>query len=46
MAISEVVGKVPPQSIEAEIAVLGAMLLEKEAISQAIELLENSFFYK
>ncbi|MEE9499901.1 MAG: DnaB-like helicase N-terminal domain-containing protein, partial [Candidatus Omnitrophota bacterium] len=31
--------KRPPQSNEAEIAVLGSMLLDKEAIGQAIELL-------
>ncbi len=38
--------KVPPQNIEAEIAVLGSMLIEDEAIAQAIELVKSSFFYK
>lgn len=38
--------KVPPQSIEAEIAVLGAMLIEEDAIAQAIEVLKPSAFYK
>ena len=38
--------RIPPQSVEAEMAVLGSMLLEEEAISVAIELLETSYFYK
>ncbi|UCD55152.1 MAG: replicative DNA helicase [Candidatus Omnitrophota bacterium] len=38
--------KMPPQANEAEIAVLGSMLLDKEAIGQAVELLDESFFYK
>ncbi len=38
--------KVPPQSPEAEIAVLGSMLLEREAIGKAIELIDESAFYK
>ncbi|MFH1791137.1 MAG: replicative DNA helicase [Candidatus Omnitrophota bacterium] len=46
MALHEVVGKVPPQNIEAEIAVLGSMLLERDAVSQAIEIIDESFFYK
>lgn len=37
--------KVPPQNIEAEMSVLGAMLFSPEAVSRAIELLEESFFY-
>ncbi|MBN1353865.1 MAG: replicative DNA helicase [Candidatus Omnitrophica bacterium] len=42
----EVVEKVPPQNTEAEIAVLGSMLLDKEAIGRAIEFLDASSFYK
>lgn len=38
--------KVPPQNIEAEIAVLGSMLIEEEAIGQAVEIVKPSFFYK
>lgn len=41
----ELIEKIPPQSIEAEIAVLGSMLLEENAVSQAIELLEENYFY-
>ncbi len=38
--------KVPPQNLEAEMAVLGSMLLDKEAIPQAIELVGEPSFYK
>lgn len=37
--------KIPPRSEEAEKAVLGSMLLEENAISQVIELLDESVFY-
>ncbi len=39
-------GRVPPQAVEVEQAVLGAMLLEKEAIAKAIEVLDHTAFYK
>jgi len=39
-------GRVPPQAIDVESAVLGAMLLEKEAIAKAIEILDDRAFYK
>lgn len=38
--------KVPPQNLEAEMAVLGSMLLDADAISVAAESLDPSFFYK
>ncbi len=38
--------RLPPQNIEAEMAVLGSMLLDRETISQAIETLDASYFYK
>lgn len=38
--------KIPPQNVEAEMAVLGSMLLDEEAISVAVESLEANFFYK
>jgi len=38
--------KIPPQNIDAEMAVLGAMLLDKEVIPLAIEMLSESCFYK
>lgn len=46
MGREEMIDKVPPQSLEAETAVLGSMLLDREAISAAIELLESRCFYK
>ena len=42
----EMIDKIPPQNIEAEMAVLGSMLLDQDAISQAIELLDADCFYK
>ena len=38
--------RIPPQNIEAEQAVLGAMLLEKKAIVAATELLKADDFYR
>lgn len=38
--------RLPPQSLEAEASVLGAMLLDKEAIAQAIESIDEGNFYK
>ena len=44
--MAEVIEKIPPQALEAEQAVLGAMLLSREAIDVAIEILSDRFFYK
>ena len=38
--------KTPPQSLEAEEAVLGSMLISKEAVSRALEILTPDYFYK
>lgn len=38
--------RVPPQAIEVEQAVLGAMLLQKEAIGKAIEIIDKDCFYR
>ncbi len=38
--------RVPPQNLEAEAGVLGAMLLEEAAISEVVDLLESGSFYK
>lgn len=38
--------RVPPQNIEAEQAVLGAMLIDKEAISKVSEILTSTDFYR
>ena len=39
-------GRVPPQAIDVEAAILGAMLLEKEAIAKVLAILDESAFYK
>jgi replicative DNA helicase len=38
--------KVPPQNLEAEVAVLGAILFENDAIHRAIESLKKEDFYR
>lgn len=38
--------KLPPQNIEAEKSVLGAMLIDEEAIGLALEILDASWFYQ
>jgi len=38
--------RVPPQSLEAEMSVLGSMLLDKEAIAKAVEMLRPGDFYR
>ena len=38
--------KVPPQAIEAEQSVLGAMLLSKEAIDSVAQILKEKYFYR
>lgn len=37
--------KMPPQNLEAEMAVLGSMLIEENAIAHAIEILDSASFY-
>lgn len=43
---SPILEKIPPQSMEAEQAALGAMLLERDAIARAVELLGADDFYR
>ncbi len=40
------IGKIPPNDIEAEQAVLGSMLTDKEAVASAIEVLKAEDFYR
>jgi len=42
----DLIEKVAPQAIEAEMAVLGAMLIEREAQAKALDVLDESCFYK
>lgn len=39
-------GKLPPQAIDLEEAVLGAMLLEKDAVNDVLDILSPDSFYK
>ena len=41
-----ILGRIPPHSIEAEQSVLGAMILDREAIVVSIEILRATDFYK
>jgi replicative DNA helicase len=45
VALHEQAGRVPPQAVDVEQAVLGAMLIEREAIPKAIEILPPDSFY-
>jgi len=45
-SIHERAGRIPPKAVDAEKAVLGSMMLEKEAIPQAIEVLRSEAFYE
>jgi len=44
--IDELIDKVPPQNIEAEQSVLGAILLDNEALLQALEIISPEDFYR
>ena len=39
-------GKIPPHDIDAEQAVLGSMLTDKDAVAEAIETLKEEDFYR
>ncbi len=39
-------GKLPPQALDLEEAVLGALMLEKDAVNAAIDILQPKSFYK
>ncbi len=40
------IGKIPPHDIEAEQAVIGSMLTDKDAVIDAVEKLKADFFYR
>ncbi|MDR1942100.1 MAG: replicative DNA helicase [Endomicrobium sp.] len=46
MANNNIIEKVPPQAIDAEMAVIGAMLIEREAITKAVDIISSDDFYK
>lgn len=39
-------GKVPPQAVDVERYILGALLLDKEAVAVALEEIEETYFYR
>jgi replicative DNA helicase len=43
---SEILGKLPPQNLEAEAAVLGAILVNKEAMDKVTDLINDRDFYR
>lgn len=45
-ALSPVFEKLPPQDIESEVALLGSLLIDKEAIIRVADLIEPEDFYK
>ncbi len=44
-ALSNIGTRIPPHSLEAEISVLGSMMLDKNAIGKAIEIISPDSFY-
>src|SRR5260370_19105834 len=42
----DLIDKTPPQANEAEMAVLGAMLIEREAQAKVLDVLDENCFYK
>ena len=44
--MSNTPANLPPQSIEAEMAVLGSMMIEKDAVEKAVDALEERDFYQ
>lgn len=42
----QMIGRIPPHSLEAEQSILGAMILDKEAINTAIEKIKGDDFYR
>jgi len=45
-ASTSIVGKLPPQALDLEQAVLGALMLEKDALSSVIDILKPEVFYE
>ena len=40
------IGKIPPHDIEAEQAILGSMLVDKDAVISAMQVLKDEDFYR
>ena len=39
------IDRMPPQAVDVEMAVVGAMLIDQRAVGRAIEILEPGYFY-
>jgi replicative DNA helicase len=39
-------GRLPPQAVDVEMAVLGSMLIEKDAVTKSVAIIDDSCFYK
>jgi replicative DNA helicase len=44
--VQDMLRRVPPQNLEAEESVLGAILLENDSINQTLEILTEQDFYR
>ena len=44
--VERLVERVPPHSLDTEMAVLGSMLMDEEAVPVALEMLQSSSFYR
>ena len=44
--MDSVISRIPPNDVQAEQAVLGAMLVDKEAVLTVIEILKPEDFYR
>lgn len=45
LTTQETIGKLPPQALDLEEAVLGAMMLEKEQAIKVLDILDSDYFY-
>lgn len=43
--VDHTIERIPPQNLDAEMAVLGSMLIEEDAINQALEIVDEDCFY-
>src|SRR3972149_5087981 len=43
---SKTIGRVPPQDIDAEKSIIGAILLDPDALTSIIQVLKSTYFYK
>jgi replicative DNA helicase len=44
--MTNIIEKIPPQAVDVEMAILGAMLIEKEAILKVMNIINENDFYK